>query len=207
MCDVIERKTPTSSPFLSTSAAEVWPLACAAVLLCLKSGGKDGKKHSFPLNTKQRTGRHSWSSVSSLLLMLVRFTLRPKWEPCPHWGQSWCCSVHTQGLEKCLCPVSLEFHFGTSFIEAPACCLNTDTFLGFLPKASSLNLPPWAGIGRAIFLFLLLMFKHDPVLQFMKSKLWIPTPLRFCTSCLHLWDNMPGKLYMDLWNHSLTGLC
>lgn len=44
VCGVMQKKTPTpvaSSPLLSAGAEEVWPLACAAVPLCLQKSGRE----------------------------------------------------------------------------------------------------------------------------------------------------------------------
>lgn len=208
VCGVMQRKTPTpvaSSPCLSAGAEELSPLASAAVPLCLQSSGRarQGGEVQLPFKNKWRTGRSSWS-VSSCLLMQVYFPLRHNWERCTHtMGRSDAVVyVHALGLEKCPYPVSKALYFGSSFVQAPACCQNMYVFPGtwdrfkfLIPPENTLCEPsPWAGIERTTFLFLLLTFKHDPVLQFMKSKLWIPIPLGFSTSCLWLWDNMPGKV-------------
>lgn len=138
-------------------AEELWPLASAAVPLCLHKSGRGREEGEVQLSFKNKagTGRNS-CSLSSCPLMQVDFPLRHNWERCTHTKGR---SDAVLGLEKCPYPVSIALCFGSSFSQAPACCQNMNVFPGMwdrlrflIPPGNTFSEPsPWAGIERTTF--------------------------------------------------------
>lgn len=153
-----------SSPFLWAGAesSDPWHVLQSLCACTSLAGDHRKEKCSFPLKTNWRTGRNS-CSVSSCLLMQVYFPLRHNWERCTHTkGRSEAVVyVHVLGLEKCPYPVSIALYFGSSFIQAPACCQNMNVFPGtwdrltfsISPENTFSEPSPWAGVERATFCF------------------------------------------------------